>query len=326
MRAACFALWACGSAASPEPPPPDPLSATVLMSHVAALVDPKLEGREAASDGEKLAASYVTERLRAMGLAPIEQAVPYKSGSRNVYATIAGASKDAVIVGAHIDHLGRHDNAIYYGADDNASGVAVVLGVAQSLAARRAEFHRSVIVVFFGTEEPGMIGSQYFVAHPPIPLANVPVMVNIDMIGRPLLDQLLYRSAMAFAGIDATKSVGLVGARHYPGLRALADAAFVGGAVIAAEDLPDTIGDEVERQSRGRGDSVSFEDRGVPALFFGDGESADYHKPTDTIDKITPAILQVRARAVTRVVIDLANAPATAFAKSDATPPKRYHL
>ncbi|HEV7558020.1 MAG TPA: M20/M25/M40 family metallo-hydrolase, partial [Kofleriaceae bacterium] len=296
------AVGACGSATAPEPPPPDPLSATALMSHVATLVDPKLEGRDAASDGEKQAASYVTARLRAMGLAPTEQTVPYKTGSRNVYATIAGASGDAVVIGAHLDHLGRRDNAIYFGADDNASGVAVVLGVAQSLAARRAELHRSVIVVLFGAEEPGMIGSQYFVAHPPIPLANVPVMVNIDMIGRPLLDQLLYRSAMMFAGIDATKSVGLVGARHYPGLRTLADAAFVGSAVIAAEDLPDTIGDEVERQSRGRGDSVSFEDRGVPALFFGDGESADYHKPTDTIDKLTPAILEARARAIARVV------------------------
>jgi Zn-dependent M28 family amino/carboxypeptidase len=325
MRAAWLALCACGSAASPEPPPSDPLSQAVLMGHVSALVDPKLAGRDAASDGEKQAASYVTERLRAMGLAPIEQAVPYKTGSRNIYATIAGASHDAIVVGAHFDHLGQHDNAIYFGADDNASGVAVVLGIAQSLAARR-DLHRSVIIVLFGAEEPGMIGSQYFVAHPPLPLATIPVMVNIDMIGRPLLDQLLYRSAMAFAGIDATKSVGLVGARHYPGLRTLADAAFVGGTVIAAEDLPDAIGNEVERQSRGRGDSVSFEDRGVPALFFGDGESADYHKPTDTIDKLTPAILEMRARAIARVVVALANAPASAFVRSEATPPKRYHF
>ena len=73
--------------------------------------------------------------------------------------------------------------------------------------------------------------------------------------------------------------------------------------------MTNTIGDEVERQSRGRGDSVSFEDRGVPALFFGDGESVDYHKPTDTIDKLTPAILETRARAIARVVVELANAP-----------------
>jgi Zn-dependent M28 family amino/carboxypeptidase len=333
FTAALFALAACSSPTPPVPastPPPapksDPLSAAELMSHVRALTDPRLEGRAAASEGERAATTYVADRARAMGLAPTEQAVRYKTGSHNLYARIEGTNKDElVVIGAHLDHLGRRDGALYPGADDNASGVALVLGIAATLADRRSELGRSVLVVWFGAEEPGMIGSQQFVAEPPVPLANIAVMVNIDMIGRPLLDQPLYRAAMGFLGVDAVKSVGLVGARHYPGLRALADAAFTAsdGEIVAAEDLPDDIGDEVERQSRGRGDSVPFEEKGIPGLFFGDGESTDYHQPTDTIDKLTPSLLERRARTLVRVVIDLSRAPKSAFSRSDAIPPKR---
>src|SRR5690606_11587661 len=127
-----------------------------------------------------------------------------------------------------------------------------------------------------------------------VPLDKMSAMINVDMIGRPLLDQPLYRLGMGAIGIDPDASTGLLGARHYPGLRALADTAFSahGTTLVAPEDLPDAIGDEVERQSRGRGDSESFSARGVPALFFGDGESSDYHQPSDTIDKLSPALLE----------------------------------
>jgi hypothetical protein len=150
-------------------------------------------------------------------------------------------------------------------------------------------------------------------------------MVNVDMIGRPLLDQARYLPLERLIGIDPVRSVGLVGARHHPALRRLSDAAFAteGIRVVAAEDLPPLIGDEVERESAGRGDSVSFEEQGIPSLFFGDGESTDYHRPTDTIDKVTPALLESRARALARVVVALSNAPPDAFGASAAIPPQR---
>jgi hypothetical protein len=149
-------------------------------------------------------------------------------------------------------------------------------------------------------------------------------MVNVDMIGRPLLDQWPYRTLASMFGIQGD-AVGLVGARHYPRLRALADAEFRadGAEIVAAEDLPDAIGDEVERQSAGRGDSVTFEVNGVPGLFFGDGESSDYHQPSDTIDVIDAELLESRARTLSRVIVGLSRAPAADFAPSDAEPPKR---
>jgi Zn-dependent M28 family amino/carboxypeptidase len=326
-----LALVACNGSrpAAPRAPPPavvDPLTADRLIEHVRALVAPELDGREAATPGERAGFRYVADQLRATGLTPVELAVVFGAGSRNLYARVDGTNRDEVIVvGAHVDHLGRKDDALYGGADDNASGVAVVLGVTAALAHRRGDLARSVLVVFFGAEEPGMVGSRQFVAAPPVPLAQIAAMVNVDMIGRPLLDQPLLRAAMPLLGIDAERSTGLVGARHYPGLRALADAAFATQKqeLVAAEDLPDEIGDEVERQSQGRGDSVSFEARGIPALFFGDGESSDYHQPSDTLDKLEPQLLEGRARALVQVVVELTRAPKAAFARSDAVPPKR---
>jgi Zn-dependent M28 family amino/carboxypeptidase len=170
------------------------------------------------------------------------------------------------------------------------------------------------VFVFFGAEEVGLVGSRRFATAPPI-AGRIVAMVNVDMIRRPLLDQPLLTGALAFAGVDSKRAVGLVGARRFPALRAIANAAFAaeGGTVVASEDFPEPIRSEVDRQTAGRGDSVAFDERGIPALFFGDGESIDYHKPTDTIDKLTPALLAARARAIARVVVALSRAPAAAF-------------
>jgi len=323
IRGLVLALCACSAPIKhADPPPVDPLAATELAAHVVALVDPALAGREAATAGERAAFDYVAGKLRAMGLVPAEQPVAFGAGSKNVYARIDGArTGEVIVIGAHVDHLGKKGADLYAGADDNASGVAVILGVTAALT--REHLERSVVVVFFGAEEPGMIGSRTFAGAPPI-AGTIVAMVNVDMIGRPLVDQPLYRLAMSAIGIDAERSTGLVGTRHFPALRALADTAFAPAFVVAAEDLPDDIGDEVERESAGRGDSVQFEAHGIPSLFFGDGESTDYHQPTDTLDKVTPALLEQRGRAIEKVVVELARAPASAFTRSDAVPPKRY--
>jgi hypothetical protein len=319
------ALLLAGLFACATPPLTGPLSAPALMAHVAALADPALDGRGAATPGERAAARYAADQLRAAGLEPIDQPVPFRSGSVNVHALLAGSTDEVIVIGAHLDHLDRQGGALHPGADDDGSGVALVLGIARTLAARRAELGRSVLFVLFGAEEPGLVGSRYFVAHPPVPRARIAGMVNLDMIGRPLLDQPLYRLPLHLVGIRRGRAVGIVGTRYFPGLRALADAAFTaeGGELVAAEDLPAEIEAIVERDAEGRSDSWSFEQQGIPALFFGDGESADYHQPGDTIARLHPALLAQNARAVARVVIALSNAPAAAFARSAAVPPRR---
>src|SRR5690242_12018905 len=104
-----------------------PIAPQALMKHVEYLADPGLEGRAAASEGEREAARYVANRLRAMGLAPVQQSVPYSTGSTNVYAMLEGSSDEVIVIGAHLDHLGRVGGVLHPGANDNASGVALVL-------------------------------------------------------------------------------------------------------------------------------------------------------------------------------------------------------
>ena len=323
IRAAALVLVAAAACARAIPAS-GPLSAGVLMRDVAALADPALEGRAAGRAGERAAAHYLDERLRSAGFAPVRQSVPYGEGSSNLYVTIPGTTDEVIVLGAHFDHLGVRGGALFPGADDNASGVALVLGVAETL--RAAHLQRTVVVVLFGAEEHGLVGSRYFVAHPPVPLDHVRAMVNVDMIARPLLDQWLLRAPLRLVGIDRDNAVGLVGTRRYPGLRALADRAVAaegGGVIVAGEDLPPLIGREVDAQAAGRSDSAAFEAVGIPALFFGDGESSDYHRPGDTIDELDPALLARRAHAIARVTSALAAAPAAAFAASAAPPPER---
>lgn len=296
-----------------------------LMRDVERLADPAMAGREAGTEDERAAADYVAAELRAVGLEPHEQAVEYGNGSRNVWALLPGASDDVIVVGAHLDHLGRRDGRLYPGADDDASGVATVLAAARELTARRGELGRSILFAFFGAEEAGMVGSRAFVADPPIARARMTAMVNVDMVARPLQDDRLYRVPMALIGVDRGGAVGLYGTRHYPGLRRIADDAFaaVDGETVAAEDFPAVIDQEIEAQAAGRSDSVSFADVGIPTLFFGDGESRDYHKPTDTPEVLDRGLFAQNARGIVRTVLALSTAPDEAFVRSAAPPPRR---
>lgn len=293
-------MFVAGCAARSTPP---------LMQTVDALV--QLDGRAAGTPNERAAADYIVDRMRRAGLAPVEQ--PFGSGI-NVYAIVHGTTDDAIVLGAHYDHLGHG----YPGADDNASGVAVALAIAGTLATQHLE--RTVVIACFSAEEEGLLGSEYFVDH--LPVQHVVAMVNLDMVGRPLQDRFWFRRGLALFGVPHD-AIGLVGTHRYPALRAIADTAF-DDATLAAEDLPDRIEREVDDQSNDRSDSTSFEARGIPSLFFGDGESTDYHQPTDTPDKLHASLLSRRARAIARVVVALTHAPASAFVASDATPPKRY--
>src|SRR2546427_12178155 len=90
---------------------------------------------------------------------------------------------EAVVIGAHFDHLGRVDGDVYPGADDNASGTAVVLGLARAFAASGGTA-RTLVFALFGAEELGLIGSRHYVGHPVVPLAQTVAMVNFDMVGR----------------------------------------------------------------------------------------------------------------------------------------------
>jgi hypothetical protein len=319
LLAALLSAVALASASAPTELPP--LSAAALMRHVQVLASAGLEGRAAGSAGEAEAARYVEAELARAGLQPQRQTVArFGNPSVNVRALLTGRDPASVIVvGAHIDHLGPR----FPGAEDNATGVAVVLELARALRARHAELGRSVLFVFFGAEEEGLVGSRAFVAAPPVPRARMTVMINLDMMGRPLVDQAAFGPAKRALGIDGARAMGLVGARDRPALRALVDAACApaGVVAIAAQDLPAAVDAEISRQSEGRGDSAAFDAVGIPTLFFGSGESSDYHQPSDVIERVDAEIMQRRADALARVILALGSTPKETFATAPGPTP-----
>ena len=175
-------------------------------------------------------------------------------------------ASEAVVLGAHYDHLGRAGGVVYPGADDNASGTAVALGMARALAGAGG-MARTLVVAFFSGEEIGLLGSAHYVRHAPVPIERTVAMLNFDMVGRMRNDRLT---------VGGVESGG--------GLRAIVEG-LKGG-----DRLDLVLGDS----PYGPSDHASFYTAGVPVLFFHTGGHDDYHAPGDTADKINaPGMAQV---------------------------------
>ena len=196
-------------------------------------------------------------------------------------------ASEAVVVGAHYDHLGRTDGVVYPGADDNASGTAVVVGLARAFAAAGGA-GRTLVFVLFGAEELGLIGSRHYVSRPVVPLDRTVAMVNFDMVGR------LEGRVLNVGGGDS-------GSR----LRAL---------VGSAAQL-EGVSPEINGSPHGPSDHSRFYSAGVPVLFFYTGGHSDYHRPTDTADKIDAAGMARVAAVGARVVERLASEPRPVYAQ-----------
>ena len=182
-------------------------------------------------------------------------------------------ASEVVVLGAHYDHLGRAGGVVHPGADDNASGTAVVLGMARALAAAGGTA-RTLVVVFFSGEEIGLLGSAHYVKHPPLPIERTAAMLNFDMVGRMRNDRL---------NVGGVESGG--------GLRALVERVTGGDRLdLVLRDSP-----------YGPSDHASFYAAGVPVLFFHTGGHDDYHAPGDTADKINAAGMAEVARLGLRI-------------------------
>jgi len=215
----------------------------------------------------------------------------------NVIGVLPGTdpalADEAVVIGAHYDHLGRVDRVIYPGADDNASGAATVVGLARAFGAAGGP-GRTLVFALFGAEEVGLIGSGHYVTNPVVPLARTVAMVNFDMVGR------LGDRRITVAGGDSGSS-----------LRVLAgEAAQKEGITIDLQGSP-----------YGPSDHSKFYDAGVPILFFHTGSHDDYHRPTDTADKIDADGMARVAAIAARVIDRLATDSRPVYAK--LTPPAR---
>ncbi len=204
---------------------------------------------------------------------------PIRGRAENVIGILPGSDpalrSENIVIGAHYDHLGlgyygtrdsSTEGQIYHGADDNASGTAVLLHVARHLAESNSKLRRTLVFVAFSGEEVGLLGSRYYVEHPPFPLSTTRAMLNLDMVGRLRENRLT-----------------VFGAHSAPGLSGIVN------------DAARRVGLEIkESDSVGRSDHMSFYNKKIPALHFFTGTHPDYHRPTDTWDKLnTEGMVQI---------------------------------
>lgn len=187
-------------------------------------------------------------------------------------------AEDTIVIGAHRDHFGRLSGLLFPGADDNASGTAVLLEVARALSKLKPK--RSILFVSFSGEEEGLLGSRFYVRQPVRPLAKTRAMINID-----------------HAGVgNGRLTVGLTDLSK--------EAAMKAGTAAGVAKKLDLFG------FFPGGDHVPFKEAGVPtATVVSAGPHPDFHQPTDTADKVKPAILESTARFVLTLAWQLANAP-----------------
>ncbi|HLY12052.1 MAG TPA: M20/M25/M40 family metallo-hydrolase [Planctomycetota bacterium] len=223
-----------------------------LEKDVRTLASEDFEGRETGTDGEAKAAKHIVAQLRQAGLEPVLQVFEgHGTAGRNVVAVIHGSTEESVILGAHYDHLGGDGKKVYCGADDNASGTAVVLELARRFAKHPTK--RTLVLIAFSGEEMGVLGSRYYVNHPVV--AETPVaMINMDMVGR-------LRESLIVFGADTGDKF-----KEY------------------LSDSPIKIA--YNKEAVGPSDHTSFVLKGIPAVHLFTGAHADYHKPGDTADKV----------------------------------------
>jgi len=256
-----------------------------LNSHVLFLARPALKGRKPGTTGSRAARHYIGDRYREYGLLPwgVKKSYELSFGyGRNVVGFLPGSdpnwSNEIVLVSAHYDHLGKDSKGrICPGAADNASGVAALLETARELSRAQARPSRSILFAAFDCEEKMLLGSFAFLRQEESRLTNLVAVVNIDMLGRDLLD--VVRHTVFVAGTEA-----------YPGL---AERVSQAGADAGIRVLPlgtDLVGP--------RGDHAAFESRGIPCLFFSCGTFRDYHQPEDTVERLNVSDIQRAAQVI----------------------------
>lgn len=288
----------------PHPPPSvdaprDRIDPAALLADVQALSADGMEGRATGTPGSARARGFIAEAFGRRGAVPVGESWehPFRFGGDrqgiNLVGLIPGSSrKDRYLVlSAHYDHLGTLAGQVYNGADDNASGVAVLLAAAARF--KRRPLAHSLLLVAFDAEELGLEGAHAFVAAPPVPLSAIALDVNLDMVSR-----------------NADGELYAAGAHPHPQLRAPLER------VAARSAVKLRLGHDDPGLPRGKdwtesSDHAPFHHAGIPFVYFGVEDHADYHRPTDDADKIAPAFFAGAAETILDAVAELDRVLAT---------------
>ncbi len=285
-----------------------------LEEDIAFLASDSLVGRETGTPQELVAANYLKERMQNLGLQPQGNANTYfqtftfkpkndphseaqfVSGDStitgtNVIGYVDNQSSKTVIIGAHYDHLGMggegslyaEGEAVHNGADDNASGVGVMLQLAEKL--KDSISGSNYLFIAFSGEEMGLLGSNYFSKNPTIDLKNANYMINMDMVGRLRVDKTL-----AISGTGTAPIWNQVLNSTNPGFKLVLSESGVGPS-----------------------DHTSFYLQNIPVLHFFTGQHEDYHKPSDDAEKLNYGGMKMIGDYILDVIAELDDDAKLAF-------------
>lgn len=290
-----------------------------IKEDVSFLAGDKLEGRETGTKGEQEAATYIAKRFKEIGVEPKgikgflqvftfkpktdpHQEVKYSTTSTdstitgtNVLGYIDNKANKTIVIGAHYDHLGfgaegslykGEEKAIHNGADDNASGVSVMLNLASKL--KQTNTSNNYLFIAFSGEEMGLLGSNYFVKNATIPLVSINYMLNMDMVGRLKAD-----STLAVYGVGTSP---------------------VFKQVISDNNDKFKI---IEKESGvGPSDHTSFYLNDIPVLHFFTGQHEDYHRPSDDSELLNYEGMEAISTYIFDIISDLDDDGELAFQKT----------
>ncbi|HUE96261.1 MAG TPA: M28 family metallopeptidase [Longimicrobiaceae bacterium] len=284
-----------------------------IFERVAFLSSDELAGRDTPSEGLETAAAYLVSEYEAMGLEPagergtFYQRYPFlvrrigggsvveeEAFPPNVAAVVRGSDpqlrNEYVVLSAHFDHVGIgvpvNGDSIYNGADDNGTGTAALLEVAQTFARLPEPPRRSILFLHVSGEEHGLLGSEWFSDNPTVPLDRIVANINVDMIGRNSPDSIVVIG-------QAYSSLGEVvhrANRENPAL----------GLTVSDDPWP-------RERFFFRSDHYNFARKGIPAVFFFAGVHEDYHRPSDHVEKIDTDKVARVTRLIFHTVESIAN-------------------
>ncbi|REG89367.1 M28 family peptidase [Winogradskyella sediminis] len=295
-----------------------------IKEDVAFLADDKLEGRQTGTQGEVLASEYLIKRFKAIGIQPkgtdgYLQSFSFKPKTdphkevefttnadstitgHNVIGYIDNNAKTTIVIGAHYDHLGfggegslyrGEDKAIHNGADDNASGVAVMLNLASRLKVKNDQSEikdkNNYLFLAFSGEEMGLLGSNYFSKNPTLDTESINYMINMDMVGR----------------MKADSTLAVYGTGTSPMFKQ----------TLKSNNDKFKI---VENESGvGPSDHTSFYLIDIPVLHFFTGQHEDYHKPSDDAEKLNYEGMDLISDYIYNIINDLDDNGELAFRKT----------
>lgn len=271
------------------------IMADTLNKHVEILADDIFEGREAGTRGGRAAATYLQKMIASSGLpgggAEGRFFQPFSAGYRNLLILVEGSGADlgheVILVGAHYDHVGYGTRTnsygplgrIHNGADDNASGTAAILELTEAFGRLDRAPRRSILLALWDGEEKGLLGSRHWIHHPTVPIENVRLMINLDMVGR------LRKGRLEIAGT-----------RTGWGLRHL----------VSRLDGDARLWLDFKWKLKSNSDHWPFYERGIPVLLVHTGLHDDYHRPSDDSQHINADGLRDVTRYLFRTIYGLA--------------------